>query len=272
MSLISALLLASLASATEIYRHVDSHGNIGFSDQPRANAERVDITPISNRYRFQVRRVHDGDTVILGNGESVRLLNINAPEVESGVSVAEPQGQAARDWLRQQIGNGPVWLRFDVERRDKYDRRLAHVFLENDRHLNLELLQQGLASLTIHPPNLLYADAMQQAEQQAKAAKIGIWNGQDYPLRQAKSELPTSERRGWQRWRITVDSIRETRNDIWLMAGDNLSLRISKQNRHLFADLNSYLGRQLEVTGWLSRRGNEAFILVRHPSVITSSD
>lgn len=259
---------ASLVVA-EVYRSVDADGNVSFTDQPANNAEIVNIDPISNRYRYQVDYVYDGDTLVLENGERVRLLNINAPEISSRHRDGEQGGKAAKIWLKQQIGKQPIYLRFDKEKRDKYDRLLAHIFLDNERHLNAEILEQGLAALTVHPPNLLYVDEMQAAQQQAIDNKYGIWDGTAYPLKTAHAGLNTSERRGWQRWQITPGEIKATRSQIWLMAGERLSVRIRKEQLPLFADPESYLNKKLEVRGWLSRRGNDYFLQVLHPSAIS---
>ena len=42
--------------------------------------------------RYFVRKVIDGDTLILGNGKHVRLLGINAPEVENSGDVRQASG------------------------------------------------------------------------------------------------------------------------------------------------------------------------------------
>ncbi len=268
--LFAALFLAGSASlaAADVYRSVDAEGNVSFSDRPAANTQPVVVAPVSNRYRHQVDYVYDGDTLVLENGERVRLLNINAPEISSRHRDGEQGGEAAKQWLKQQIGEAPLYLRFDKEKRDKYDRLLAHIFLEDERHLNAEMLKQGLAALTVHPPNLLYADKLQAAQQQAIDKKAGIWNGTAYPLKPAHTALSGSERRGWQRWQIMPKQIKATRSQIWLMAGDRLSLRIKKDQLHLFKSPERYLNKTLEVRGWLSRRGNDYFIQVLHPSAI----
>lgn len=255
--------------AAELYRSVDTDGNVSFSDKPVANAQAVVITPVSNLYRHDVDYVYDGDTLVLANGERVRLLNINAPEISSRHRDGEPGGEAAKQWLQRQIADQPVYLRFDKEKRDKYDRLLAHVFLEDERHLNAAILSQGLAALTIHPPNLLYVDEMQRAQQQAIKQQTGIWDGTSYPLKSARADLPTAQRRGWQRWQINPTDIKVTRSQIWLMADTRLSLRIRKDQLMLFTDPQSYLHKKLEVRGWLSRRGNAYFIQVLHPSAIS---
>ncbi|MEX1201146.1 MAG: thermonuclease family protein [Methylophaga sp.] len=268
---LAALCLFCNASliAAEVYRSVDDDGTVNFTDQPSTHAKTVDIDPISNRYRHQVDYVYDGDTLVLENGERVRLLNINAPEISSRHRDGEQGGEAAKIWLKQQIGNQPIYLRFDKEKRDRYDRLLAHIFLENERHLNAEILSQGLAALTVHPPNLLYVEQMQAAQQFAIDKRQGIWDGTAYPLKIARTGLNTSQRRGWQRWQMTISEIKVTRSQIWLMAGERLSVRIRKEQLPLFADPHSYLNKQLEVRGWLSQRGNDYFLQVLHPSAIS---
>jgi endonuclease YncB( thermonuclease family) len=264
---VGLICFGSLATA-EIYRS-DDGDTVSFSDKPTENAQRVDLSPQSNRYQYDVDYIYDGDTLTLTNGERVRLLNINAPEITNRSRDGEPGGEAAKAWLIQQIGEKPVFLRFDAERRDQYNRLLAHVFLEDERHLNAEMLAAGLASLTIHPPNLLYVDAMQKAEQQARDNKLGIWDEQAYPIKPATPNIETADRRGWHRWQMTPTEIKTTRSYVWLVAGDRLSIRIHQDHLPLFSPPENYLNKTLEVRGWLSRRGNDYYIQARHPSVIS---
>ncbi len=103
------------------------------------------------------------------------MIGINTPEVESRYTRAEAGGDAAREWLRQKLHSAQVWLEYDVEQRDKYDRQLAHVFLEDGEHLNVSLLEQGLAMLTLIPPNLRYSQQLIAAQKRAERAERGIW-------------------------------------------------------------------------------------------------
>lgn len=89
------LFFASLVAA-DVYRCIDGDGNICFIDQPSSHTQTVDINPISNRYRHQVNYVYNGNTLVLGNGERVRLLNINAPEISSHHRDGELGGEAAK--------------------------------------------------------------------------------------------------------------------------------------------------------------------------------
>ena len=66
--LIGLLMQANFILA-DIYRHQDEHGNISFSDKPSEYSTLVETLPKTYRYKHQVKRVYDGDTIILKNGE-----------------------------------------------------------------------------------------------------------------------------------------------------------------------------------------------------------
>lgn len=128
IAFVSLLWLAATCSAAEVYRWTDEQGSVFFSDQPQhAEAETLAISPQSNRYLFNLKRVNDGDTLILENGERVRILGLNAPEISSRFGEAEPLGEEARDWLIAQLAQGQVSLEYDQQAHDHYDRQLAYV-------------------------------------------------------------------------------------------------------------------------------------------------
>ena len=43
--------------------------------------------------------------------------------------------------------------------------------------VNAELLRQGVATLYTVPPNVRFVDALQHAQDEAQAARVGIWGG-----------------------------------------------------------------------------------------------
>jgi endonuclease YncB( thermonuclease family) len=84
---------------------------------------------IQNYYRLKalfpasgvVSQVVDGDTFILKNGVTVRLLGVNAPE---GAPTR------AENYLMEQIFNKKVYLEYDRYQDDKYGRVLAWVWID----------------------------------------------------------------------------------------------------------------------------------------------
>ncbi|MDX1748910.1 MAG: thermonuclease family protein [Methylophaga sp.] len=264
--------LIGTVSATEIYQWTDDHGRQIFSDQPAdPAAETVELTPSSNRYLFNVKRVYDGDTLVLENNQRVRLLSINTPEISSRYREAEPGGIEARDWLKKQLSENQVYLQYDSEKRDRYDRLLAYAWTPDGDFINEKLLQKGLAALTLKPPNLQYADQLIAAQRQAINQQQGIWGDKHYQPRKVSSLTETAYR-GWKRWLLTAKSRSQTR-DYWILkVNDKASLRIAKQQQDLFPPLESYLNKSLEVRGWMSKRGDQYSLFVQHPSAITLLD
>lgn len=264
-----AVFISQTAFGSTIYRIVDENGRVTYTDKAAAITENVEQTTLAvQTYRqlHHVKSVYDGDTIILENGQRVRFLGINTPEIASRHRDAEPGGMAAKTWLRERIGDQPVYLEHDQEKRDKYKRLLAHVFLSDGTHLNLALVEQGLAFMSIVPPNLRYVDAMSRAQQGAEAQRLGIWNEPDYPLRELHQI--SAELRGWQRVNGKPRAIESGRSFTYLVLNDRVSIRIANDHLNLFPKLDTYLGKTLEVRGWLSRRKDSFSISVQHPSAL----
>ena len=115
-----------------------------------------------------VSEVIDGDTVKLQNGETVRLLGINAPEK------GQPYYEESTNRLKQLIEGKEVILEKDVNDKDQYGRLLRYIFL-NDENINVKLVREGLATAYIIPPNTKYEAELKEAENEAKNSEINIW-------------------------------------------------------------------------------------------------
>ncbi len=138
----------------------------------------------SDRESWQVKRVTDGDTIVLVRGnqeEKVRLLSIDAPEKSQ-----KPWGPRSKEYLEQSVRGGQVRVETDVRPRDKYNRLLAHIWV-GDKHLNRELVASGNAVLYTVPPNVKYTEQLQQAQVEARRAERGVWDRRN-PLRQSPAE------------------------------------------------------------------------------------
>lgn len=123
-----------------------------------------------------VRRVIDGDTVELSDGTRVRLLGIDAPELAQPETAAEAGATDAREWLRSQIEDTNVTLRYGPERHDRYGRTLAWLYDSEGNLINLRLLTEGHARLVTRyglPDDL--RTELHRATAQARVARRGIW-------------------------------------------------------------------------------------------------
>ena len=116
---------------------------------------------------FRVKRVVDGDTIILADGRYVRYIGINTPER------GEPLWDEARDYNAQKVGEKLVTLEFGQVEEDRYGRTLAYV--SNDgRMVNAALLQAGLAHLFVLEP-ITYYHHFRKLQEEARAKSLGIW-------------------------------------------------------------------------------------------------
>ncbi len=126
-----------------------------------------------------VERVVDGDTLIAevaGERERVRLLRIDAPEAARDGDPAECLADAATAALADLTPPGTtVALATDVERRDRFGRLLAHVWVD-DVWVNGALLDAGLVQVLTIPPNVAYDDEVRAAQAAARDAGAGLWD------------------------------------------------------------------------------------------------
>ncbi len=124
---------------------------------------------------YPVKWVVDGDTVVLTNGQKVRYIGINAPELEHNGHPAEPFAEEAKRFNASLVAGKAVRLEFDKERTDQYERTLAYVFLKDGTLVNAEILASGYAFLLYHPQNRKYDSILLRSQRTAMSAKKGIW-------------------------------------------------------------------------------------------------
>lgn len=134
--------------------------------------ERIVRIPAAAR-KATVRRVTDGDTAEMADGEKVRLIGIDTPERD------QPLYREATDLHRSLVEGKEVWLESDAEAKDKYKRTLAYVWVrdgERDVMVQEEILRAGLAYIYTRPPNVKYADKeLLACQREAREAGRGIW-------------------------------------------------------------------------------------------------
>ncbi|MFA5389245.1 MAG: thermonuclease family protein [Candidatus Omnitrophota bacterium] len=159
------------------------------------SSRHINFTAQSNnsgpRNQYIVTRVSDGDTIELANGETVRYIGIDTPEIRekdgSGWSYNPmPYAERAREFNKKFIGNKPVRLEFDVRKKDKYNRLLAYVYIE-DKMANIEIVKEGLAMIYTYPPNIKYSQDFLDAQKEAKDNERGLWAGLE------ENKIPASE-------------------------------------------------------------------------------
>jgi micrococcal nuclease len=118
-----------------------------------------------------VARVIDGDTLDCADGPRVRLLLIDAPEMNQG-----PFGAVAKLQLEALAPVGTLLsLESDIQKQDRYGRTLAYLYFDDGRMMNEELLRAGVAVVSVYPPNVKHVDRLRAAVDSARASKRGLW-------------------------------------------------------------------------------------------------
>ena len=144
----------------------------------------LSLTPVAYR---SVRYVYDGDTILLDGGDSVRYIGIDTPEIDHKGRKSEFMAQAARDFNIKLVKGARVKIEYDQERKDRYGRRLAYVFLENGDMVNAILVRKGLANVMLKSPNVKYKALLLDCQREAMKERLGIWSRS--PMREEKYYL-----------------------------------------------------------------------------------
>ena len=121
-----------------------------------------------------VQRVVDGDTLVLGTGERVRLIGVNTPETVHPKKAVEAFGKEVSAFTKRMVEGKLVRLEFDPlssrrsDGKDRYSRTLAYVFLQDGTHLNAEIIRQGYGFAVSSSPPRKYQNQFRQLEREAR--------------------------------------------------------------------------------------------------------
>ena len=128
--------------------------------------------------RARVTQVIDGDTISVrfsdGHEETIRLLGIDTPETHHPNKPVECFGPEAEQFTRSQLDGRSIELEYDVERKDKYGRTLAYIYVRRER-FNDQLVRRGFARILNISPNTKYASELLGHELRAKKSGEGLW-------------------------------------------------------------------------------------------------
>jgi endonuclease YncB( thermonuclease family) len=118
-----------------------------------------------------VERVTDGDTIRCADGRRIRLLLIDAPEMDQA-----PFGQRARRELARLLPErAVVQYETDRQRQDRYGRTLAYVYLPDGRMANEEMLRTGYAVVLFYKPNDRHLQRFTAVADSARRQRRGLF-------------------------------------------------------------------------------------------------
>ena len=84
-------------------------------------------------------------------------------------------GKLASDFTRKLVEGKRVKMVFDVQKRDKYERLLAYVYLEDGTFVNGRIMEEGYAQVMTIAPNVKYAQTFLRLEREARQKGKGLW-------------------------------------------------------------------------------------------------
>jgi micrococcal nuclease len=124
-------------------------------------------------------RVVDGDTIHVmreGRDVTIRLIGVDAPEVDWYGGRAECFGARAGRFLMELLDGERVRLEDDLDPLDPHGRTLAYAYLSSGRMVNLLLVREGFATVTIFAPNDRHEAPLRAAEADARDRGAGLWS------------------------------------------------------------------------------------------------
>ena len=167
---IGAILLLLVGLALLLSRNEGGERDRSGREQaPAGDAEEVVAT---------VTRVVDGDTVEVsldGAIDDVRYIGVDTPESVAPGQPVECFGHRASEFNRTLVEGERVRLVFDEERRDRYGRLLAYVYV-GPLFVNAELVRRGYARTLAISPNTSRAAMFERLARQAGSDGRGLWS------------------------------------------------------------------------------------------------
>ncbi len=129
--------------------------------------------------RVKVIKVVDGDTIVVSDNVTVRLIGIDTPETVDPRRPVQCFGKEASNKLKSLLSEKEIVLQKDVSETDKYRRLLRYIFLPlpdgQILFVNDYMVREGFAKVLTYPPDVKYNEQFRQAEREAREIGRGLW-------------------------------------------------------------------------------------------------
>ena len=137
-----------------------------------------------------VKSVIDGDSFELTDGAKVRLIGIDAPDVETSDCFSAEATSHLKELLPADKG---VRLVYDTTRTDRFNRTLAYVYrLPDALFINVAMARDGFAREQNANQNTARQDEIATAVADARTANRGIWQSCSSTTTTASSTATTA--------------------------------------------------------------------------------
>ncbi len=218
----------------------------------------------------RVAEVIDAGTVLLDDGETVRLAGIKPPSLPHGDAASTD----ARRTLSALVRGRRVGLASGGAGRDRYGRLRAHlVRMDDGAWIQGALLARGLARVHSLVDDRTAVADMLAIERRARARGLGLWSQPNYRVRTASDA--GAGLGSFQLVEGRVKSAAVVRGRGYLNFGadwrEDFTVSIGPRDRRRFEDagiaIEDYEGRLVRVRGWVESF-NGPMIEATHPEQI----
>lgn len=135
-----------------------------------------------------VTRVVDGDTAEIsvdGAKRRVRFLGVDTPETVHPNKPVQFFGPEASAFTKESLTGKRVWLEYDKNPQDRYNRHLAYIWTTKPKTIDTETIRRdmfnakmllgGYAKVMIIKPNNRYSAQFKEFEAEARNSRRGLW-------------------------------------------------------------------------------------------------
>jgi micrococcal nuclease len=106
--------------------------------------------------------------------ETIRLIGVDTPETVHPRREVETFGKEASDFTKTRLLGKTVYLAFDWDLRDRYDRLLAYVYTQDRRCHNADIIREGYGHAYTRF-SFRFMEEFRTLEEEARRAKRGLW-------------------------------------------------------------------------------------------------
>ncbi|MDH4983549.1 thermonuclease family protein [Hyphomicrobium sp. D-2] len=230
-------------------------------------------------------RVIDAETIEMDDGQQVRIIGALSPRSPDLSPAAEPwtPEENAKQTLRELVAGKTIFLATSGRTQDRYGRRLAHVFIDNDGErvwVQGEMLLRGHARAYGLPGNFDCMNELLAHEKAARDAGLGLWRNGAYSPRPAwRTRELLRRRNSYEIVTGNVAKVATTKARTYINFGRDwrsdftagIEARVLRENPELAQSLQQLEGRRVEVRGWIQYR-NGPYIDIEHPSQLAIVD
>lgn len=218
-----------------------------------------------------------GDSVIIQEGR-FRLIGIYAPQIQKTQKFntpGQPLAKEAQLFLNKLLANNnmKVGVEYDTTKVDKFNRQLAHLFLEDGTNVQQKMIESGFAVAYTTEGNTLHQNCYFKAEKTARDNQYQLWDlatkepNWHFPL--VNSSDIRKQDDGFRIVRGKVELVDRSRNN-YIINLDTTGIRIPEQNWPNFdyQQLEKLDGKEIEVRGTSYFYKGSMFMVIDTPNAI----